>query len=345
MKKFIKFSHIDQFRQVYKHLKSRGQFIGKDEEGNPIYDESIVPPPVKFYGTVKLHGTNAAVCEWQRERWFQKRSDFVDLSHDNAGFAQFASERKESFNKIFNTIYKKYTYDENLIYCIYGEWFGQGIQNSVAVSQLSKKFSIFDVVICDGENKFHLPPEFIKTLSDINNDIYNVFLFKTYNIEINFEHPEITTEELTALTNEVEEHCPAGLYFGVDGVGEGIVWTCQTDDGTLVSRFKTKGKKHSSSKVKSHKNLISASPDEMRSINEFIEFSLTENRLDQGIKEIFGDDEPNFSGIGKFIKWCVEDVMREEADTISENKFNTKIISNELSNKARNFILQKLKTV
>ncbi len=210
MKEFTKFSHIDQFRQVYKEMLSRAQFVGKDDTGHAIYDNTIIPEPIQFYGTVKLHGTNSSVCECNRERWFQKRSDFVVIDHDNAGFAAFATQKKEAFDKLFSIIYQEFGLKEDHTYCIYGEWFGKGVQKSVAVSELSKRFAIFDVVVCNGEEKFHLPPNFIKTLADPENNIYNVFLFKTYSIEINFERPETAVEELNKLTLEVEEHCPAG---------------------------------------------------------------------------------------------------------------------------------------
>lgn len=345
MKEFTKFSHIDQFRQVYKEMLSRAQFVGKDDTGHAIYDNTIIPKPVQFYGTVKLHGTNSSVCECNRERWFQKRSDFVVIDHDNAGFAAFATQKKEAFDKLFGIIYQEFGLKEDHTYCIYGEWFGKGVQKSVAVSELSKRFAIFDVVICNGKEKFHLPPNFIKTLVDPENDIYNVFLFKTYEIEINFERPETAVEELNRLTLEVEEHCPAGQYFGVDGIGEGIVWNHRTEDGMNVYRFKTKGEKHSNTKVKKIGEVVGITPEEIKSINEFVDYSLTQNRLEQGLKEIFGDSEPNQSGIGDFVKWCVSDVMREEADTIAMNKFKVKFVVNALNSKARNFIMEELKKI
>ena len=345
MKKFTKFSHIDQFRQVYKEMLSRAQFIGKDESGKAIYDNTIIPESIKFYGTVKLHGTNSSVCECNRERWFQKRTDFATIDCDNAGFAYFATQKKESFDKLFDAIYQEFGFKEDNIYCIYGEWFGRGVQKSVAVSQLSKRFAIFDVVICNNEEKFHLPPNFIKTLEDSENDIYNVFQFKTFQIEINFEHPEIVVEELNKLTMEVEDHCPAGQHFGVDGIGEGIVWNHRSDDGLNIYRFKTKGEKHSNSKVKSSNQTVEITPEEIASIDQFVEFSLTKNRLDQGLREVFGDNEPTQSGIGNFIKWCVSDVMREEADTVAINKLNVKFVVNALNSKARNFIVEELKKI
>ena len=342
---FTKFQHIDQFRQIYSFFKSRAQYLGKDENNNPIYDPNIIPEPKTFYGTVKIHGTNASVCERSDIRWFQSRNNLIDIGNDNAGFANFARQNQEAFDNIFNKIYSEFGKEENKRYCIFGEWFGKTIQNGVAVSQLSKRYAIFDVIIRDDNNEyeFHAPKEFIKTLLDPEHDIYNVFLFKTYEITVDFEKPAgLLTDNLSQLTLEVEQRCPVGEYFGVDGIGEGIVWNYREDDGSTVHRFKTKGEKHSSSKVKSVKNLVSITPEEFEGIEKFVDYSLTENRLNQGLQEVFPDGNINQKGIGKFIGWCVGDVMREEADTICKNKFKPQIVVNTLQNKARKFIIDKL---
>ncbi len=342
---FTKFQHIEQFRNIYSYLKSRAQYLGKDEDGNNKYDNTIVPPPITFYGTVKLHGTNSSVCERNNVRWFQSRNNIIDIGNDNAGFANFARQNKEAFDNIFNKIYSEYKQEENKRYCIFGEWFGESIQKGVAISQLSKRYAIFDVIIYDDNNdyEFHAPKEFIKTLVDPEHDIYNVFLFKTYEIVVDFEKPaELLTGKLSELTLSVEQHCPAGEYFGVDGVGEGIVWNYREDDGSVVHRFKTKGEKHSSSKVKSVKKLVSLTPEEFNNITKFVDYALTENRLNQGLQEVFPDNNITQQGIGNFIGWCVGDVMREEADTICQNKFPPQFVVNELRNKARKFILERI---
>ena len=61
MSKMIKFPSIEQFRNVIRHVKSKAQFVGKDENGDPVYDQSIPLPTLQFCGTVKLHGTNAGI--------------------------------------------------------------------------------------------------------------------------------------------------------------------------------------------------------------------------------------------------------------------------------------------
>ena len=338
---FTKFQHINQLRQTYSYLKLKAQYLGKDENGNNLYDESIIPEPKTFYGTVKIHGTNSSVCERNNIRWYQSRNNLIDIGNDNAGFANFVKQNKEAFDIIFNKIYSEYGKEEDKIYCIFGEWFGKSIQKGVAVSQLSKRFAIFDIIIYnDDKSEFHTSKEFIQTIVDPEHDIYNVFLFKTYEIIIDFEKPpELLIEELSKLTLEVEQHCPVGNYFGIDGTGEGIVWNCREEDGSIIYRFKTKGEKYS---VSNNKKLVSISPEEIKNNESFVDYALTENRLNQGLQEIFPNGNINEKYIGKFIGWCVNDVMREESDTISKNNLNHKLIITTLQNKARKFILDKL---
>ena len=63
MKKHSSFPKIGQYRQVVKEVKLRTTYIGKDENGNPIYDNTKAAPKIKFKGTVKLHGTNSGFAE------------------------------------------------------------------------------------------------------------------------------------------------------------------------------------------------------------------------------------------------------------------------------------------
>lgn len=52
----IKYPSIGQFRNVIRHVQQQTRFVGKDADGNAIYDQSKSLPTLGFYGTVKLHG-------------------------------------------------------------------------------------------------------------------------------------------------------------------------------------------------------------------------------------------------------------------------------------------------
>lgn len=60
-KKFYKFPSIPKFRDVVKAVTQQSHFVGLDENGEPIYDNTRVKPIIDFDATVKIHGTNATV--------------------------------------------------------------------------------------------------------------------------------------------------------------------------------------------------------------------------------------------------------------------------------------------
>lgn len=61
MKKMIKFPSIEQFRNIVSNILRHFNFVGLDESGEAIYDQTLQKPTITFKGTVKLHGTNAGV--------------------------------------------------------------------------------------------------------------------------------------------------------------------------------------------------------------------------------------------------------------------------------------------
>lgn len=54
--KHVKYPKTVQFRNVVTTIINRSRFIGKDEHGEPIYDDSLELPVIKMKGTIKLHG-------------------------------------------------------------------------------------------------------------------------------------------------------------------------------------------------------------------------------------------------------------------------------------------------
>ena len=165
-------------------------------------------------------------------------------------------------------------------------------------------------------------------------------MFPQYSIEIDFNNPELSINNLIGLTSKVENECPIGKYFGVLGTGEGIVWTHLNKDGSL-DRFKVKGGKHSVTKVK---KLTSVNTEKLESINAFIDYALTENRLLQAVENTLQliIDEYDFDrkNLGTFIKWITKDVYTEEVDTLKENNLDMKDIGNQLSKRSREWFFK-----
>lgn len=81
----------------------------------------------------------------------------------------------------------------------------------------------------------------LKELND--NGIYFVTQFETFEIEIDFNKPELAQERLIEITEQVEKECPVGKFFDVSGVGEGVVWD-KIGATTSEFRFKVKGDAH-----------------------------------------------------------------------------------------------------
>jgi len=319
-----KYSSIEQFRSVIREVRTRHDYKGKDDDGKAIYQHTENYPVLKFRGTVKLHGTNSGVVKYSDGRVeFQSRERVLSLEQDNAGFMNEMHQKDLTF--LFNGI-------EFNDYCaVYGEWCGGNIQKGVAINGLPKMFVIFGIKVDD--NWIDLP----SYLHDNENGIYNILQFSTYEVDIDFNNPELVQNKIIEMTIGVEECCPVGKFFGKEGIGEGIVFTC-VDNQDL--KFKSKGEKHSASKVKT---LNSVDVELMASINEFVEFAVTENRLQQGISFFKENNiEVDSKNTGQFIGWIVNDVLKEESDTLTTSGLDSKKVKNAIIVKARTWFLNQI---
>lgn len=315
-----KYPSIEQFRQVIRKIREQHDYKGTYENGSACFSHKENYPTLKFKGTVKLHGTNSAVVKYKDRVEYQSRQQVLSISADNAGFMNEISKKDTSF--LFDGI------EFNDYIAVYGEWCGGSIQKGVALNQVPKMFVIFGVKVDD--NWVDLNPN----LHDNSQSIYNVLQFKTYEIDIDFNQPELVQNDIIAMTIEVETKCPVGEFFGVDGIGEGIVFTCVTDQDL---KFKSKGEKHSASKVK---KISSVNVDELNSITEFVEYAVTTNRLEQGLMYLTENGillEPK--NTGDFLSWVVHDVLKEESDTIKANILDDKKLKSAIVQKARSWFL------
>ena len=339
MKKMIKFPSIDQFRTVVTNVNRHFNFVGLDENGEAIYDPTLPKPTLKFKGTVKLHGTNAGVSYNEIEGlWAQSRENIITPEHDNAGFAFFAHTHETEFLRLVCHIASTELIDlhHNTI-TIYGEWVGKGIQKGVGISNIEKSFFIFGVKITphtETEEELKAYPAYWVDSFYIKNEdakIYNIEDFPTYEMEIDFNMPQLVQNDLADLTIAVEEQCPVANHFGAVGIGEGIVWTCEFKG--VVHRFKVKGEKHSSSKVKT---LASVDIEKLNSISDFITYAVTESRFNQALENTFPNNEPiDVKKMGDLIRWVVNDVIKEESDTLAKNGLEPKDVNKYVSARVR----------
>ena len=252
---------------------------------------------------------------------------------DNAGFAKWAHEN------IFETagVYGWMRHG----FVVYGEWCGQGIQKGVAISQVPKDFVVFAVRLLDGENSnWALPATVIEFAKDLGlKCIYN---YPTWEIDIDFNHPEEAQNRLVELTQEVENECPVGKAHGVSGVGEGIVWWPQPHPTFNVRdlEFKVKGEKHSESKVKT---LAPVDVEKLNSIKELVDSILTEHRLEKKLDSLKESGlELELKNTGAYLKLVGQDVIKEEVDTIDASGLSRNEVMGEVNKRAKAFWMEKI---
>lgn len=342
----IKYHKTAQFRQAVKALKDKFSFDGLDDDGN-IIRKAIKEPVVKYEGTVKLHGTNACVVVQEDGSFslhskaktlatFTDAGNVIDLLGDNAGFVHEMLGRMANLLCTLRLIQNGLRDDHSYPMKVAGEWCGKGVQSGTGVAQLEQKHWFIFGIKC-GDT--WLPSSAVDHYSNRDAGITCIENYGLYYVDVDLDMPENTSEILEKLTYDIEAECPVAKALGVTDqlVGEGLVWKpvnieLASDTGLW---FKTKGQKHSTSKVK---KVASVNPEKMASIRDFVEYAVTENRLNQGLETI----ELDVKNTGKFIGWVSKDINDEEADTLAESNLTMKDIGSYVSNKARNFFMSKL---
>lgn len=350
----IKYPSIEQFKNVIKEVASNTRYAGTDESGHPIYNNNPLPV-LTFTGTVKTHGSNASCVYNVVDETLTAQSRTRELSplSDNYGFCAFMLKNETLIKDLCETILRDYDTYNTVV--IYGEWFGKGINSGCAIHQLDRKFAIFGIrLLNENSNKwidgidlremftmididsFFFTNDGI-TLQKLNdNGIYCITQFGIWVIDIDFNHPELVQNKIINITNKIEEECPVGKFFGVSGTGEGVVFS---HNGEHFYQFKSKGEKHSLSTVKT---LAPIDEELYNNIKDFAENYTSEVRLEQGITFLRDELQLEISpkNTGAFIKWVVQDVIKEEQNNIIENGFDFKKVAQAISKIASKWYLE-----
>lgn len=338
----IKFPSIDQFRSAIKNIKTQMTYDGVDEEGKSKFKHIYDFPTLKFYGTVKLHGTNSAFRQdaYGHEILFQSRERVITPLDDNAGFATYYYAQKESLIVYMNSIRTIFDIADDEPLIIYGEWCGGNIQKGVAISGLTKMFAAFAIRIGAELNTkwIRANNEDFDVAQRLDLGIYSINAFGHYIVDVDMNSPEIAQNELVSITDKVEQECPAGKFFGISGIGEGVVYFCTDPEFQSGSVFKVKGERHSASKVKT---TASVDIERVNALKDLVDMIVTDNRLHQMVgvlkdKEGLDVDSKNTNA---YIKLVLADCFKEELDTIIGNGFDTKSFANTASKKISRFFL------
>ncbi|BAU40117.1 RnlB RNA ligase 2 [Ralstonia phage RSP15] len=337
---FVKFPSIEQYKNVIRRVKDRAQYIGKDEEGKARFDKNLKAPKLKVRGYIKLHGSNAAIAYHvhEPEYIFQSREQVLDMGNTLNGFYIDMKQNIAFVDAAFAAVREVYgEEDESLI--LYGEWCGGSIQKGVALSQLTKRFVVFAIKKDDVWQDL----EKIKYHNAFKNQIIqNIADFIQYELEIDFENPELSQNRLVEITNSVEKECPYGFSHGVSGIGEGVVWRV-VEEGYNSSDywFKVKGEKHS---VTKNKTLAPVDEEKVKNVIEAVEKFATVNRIEQGITVLTdqGQDMTQSSNLGNLIKWVQNDIVKEEEGALIASGLSLKDIGSGVAKKVRTHFLQKV---
>lgn len=267
----------------------------------------------------------------------QSRSHELSIQSDNFQFARFVdSVPVEIWDKLYAEIFKA----SELQDCeciIFGEWCGKGIQKTVGIAQLDKMFVIIGAKAYDSDDESRwIPLEEINNveITDANHNIFNIFHFPTFEIDIDFAQPKIAADQMAEWVKQVEDCCPVANHFGIQGLGEGIVWRCVTP-GWESSKywFKTKGDKH---KVTKEKKKVPVDVEKAASIEEFVTRTVTDARCEQSVND--QHLEMSRKSTGLFLRWLSQDIIKEESDTLEASGLTWKEVNGAVSKAGKDWL-------
>ena len=353
------FPSIEQIANTIDKVNRYATYIGDDATGDPIYNPELPKPVLKFIGTTKIHGTNAGiVIDFQNEVIYFESKDVVLIpsvngqpAQDNHGFAGYMSSIQEDIIELIISQIDITSIDwTDKVFVLYGEWAGGSIQGGVGVSKLEKMFVILKAAIrprinTESRNIKWIPFQELKEYKISEKRIFNIYDFKTWDLEIDFNNHSEVINTIYEAVKEVEDSCPVSKELGNEGTGEGIVYECITEPyNTSNFWFKSKGLKHTKHpKTKIEKPVDDEKVARMMDIADKI---TPEWRLEQMFNDVFKINEGGIvsrTKIGDYIKAVYEDIDKEEQLTLKEHGVTTKEINGYVGKIVRDyfFIMEK----
>lgn len=335
MPQHFKFPSIKQFRNIVREVE---------------YNENT--KQIKFERTVKLHGTNASIVynlqphhstQPEEKLYAQSRSNCITPAFDNAAFAKWVDDNYLSLYSVLgdfaSNVLASWENETHLV--VYGEWCGKGIQKNVAVNNCEKMFVVFDAyLVYNGDmadprtRSVGVSPFEDEPLDFAVPEIgmYNIHEFGGKEVILDFTDPLALQAQLEKDAEEVGTQCPVGLAFGFDGPGEGHVYSACTRN----YKFKVKSEAHKVSKTKVF-NPVDL--QKMASVNTFVETTVLEPRLEQGLDYLreMGISTTDTSSLSTYIPWVIKDVEKEEGDIALELGLDIKLLNKAIATKARQF--------
>lgn len=339
----IKFSHIYAMHNVVHVVSARQEQVYGQEQGAQI-------GRVPYLGRVKLHGSNASVVCTAQGLSPQSRNREISVDDDNHGFARFVTGEAQvaAIRELEAELRARDGLAADRPLVLFGEWIGPGVQKGVAIAELpARQWVLFAVATRDegAERKryFELPKlgeRFAKA------SIYSVADVREWHIELDFGHRaslELAAGAIEDATKEVEACCPWGARFGIEGIGEGIVWQPLGElfgDSELL--FKSKGDKHQVARRKT-KRQVSVDPALLASVNAFLDYAVTEPRLEQGAEVLREQGlRLEMRSLGAYLKWVAGDIRRECAAELEHNELEWKQVARGVNDRAKTWFRKQL---
>lgn len=327
-----KFPSIEQYRHVVRRVRD---CASKAE---------ITPPTITFRGTVKLHGTNAGITLDNGELTYQSRNRTLKLGDDNAGFVAHMERHRAFVSNLLFRVGEAAKADFREPIQVFGEWCGFSIQKGVGIAQGPKRFMLFAARV--GDRWVNIPTGLVGENAANIGFVGDVI---SWDVDIDFQAPELMQNALVELTELIEECCPIALaLLDVEGVGEGVVWRPVSFDETIQGIpndsqlwFKVKGEKHSSSKVST---LAAVDVERIQNRDSLVVSLVTVSRLEQGLQHFLNEDklELQIQNIGTFLRWVFNDIAKEETDTIEASGFTVKELGKPISDVAKRYFMKAL---
>lgn len=344
MVQFRKFSSIGEFKDIVQYL--------------PLDRTEIL-----YIGMPKLHGTNAQIMvtgpstlvACSKERIIEG-SDFLNNPENTTTL--YYEWFKQNYNALVGYIEQLQGACPHLRYpfIVSGEFAGGKISGSAAISHLDYFWAPFSVGNLPVEDETHTRWFTLEYFDDIQAPkearVFPVWDAGEFNVIVEPNNPGSVQKALERYTKRVEECCPFGKRHGVEGLGEGIVWSpfinkyTVLKDGMLpgelprmsTSWFNTKGP---SSAVTKSRNLGAPTPEQLADAEAFVEFAVTENRILQGIRET---DFRGPKDLGKLLKWVNLDVRKECTVELEVNNIEWSLVAKQIPGIVRQVTNDYLKT-
>lgn len=336
-KTFQSYSSTPDFLRLAKQVRDNANY-----HGEPV-------PKARMRGTMKIHGTNAAVATDGVDTWLQTRERVLPDDEYHMGFREFYTKNKADFDRML-----RWGGVVNPEIQIFGEWAGGGIQKGdIGVKHCEKFFTIFGINFGPSDNRRWATDDEVLSIlactglgTASQRAAKRLFWkedFTVFYLDVDFDTPTLAVNQMLEITNAVELDCPVarallGPDFKEPLTGEGVVWECTLPRLGWV-RCKVKGKKHSATKVKTMKAVDEAL---VTNVAGFVDAVCTTNRLEQGLVKLqeMGLDPVDRKNVGTYVKWVVQDCVSEEAEVLAASGLEVAQVGGPIAKKASGYILE-----